>query len=242
MNVEKKILVIEDDVDIAGLIEIHLNDQNWQVEKAHSGDIGLDLALSGDYDLVVLDLMLPEIDGLEICRRLRSEKEYTPILILTSRAEEFDRVLGLEMGADDYLTKPFSIRELIARIKAIFRRMAKAGESVTASNGNDILAFDKLTVDLPKRKVTLDGRKIELTAKEYDLLALFASNPGRAYTRHSLLEQVWGYQYGGYDHTVNSHINRLRAKIEKDPSNPRYIRTVWGHGYRFAEIEELESK
>jgi two-component system alkaline phosphatase synthesis response regulator PhoP len=242
MNIEKKILIVEDDADIADLIELHLIDQNWQVEKAQTGQIGLDLALSGDFDLVILDLMLPEIDGLEICRRLRQEKQYIPILVVTSRAEEFDRVLGLEVGADDYITKPFSIRELIARIKAIFRRVSAASDITASENDAEVLNFDQLTVDAPKRKVTLDGRKIELTSKEYELLALFARNPGRAYSRQNLLEQVWGYQYNGYDHTVNSHINRLRAKIEADPSNPRYIKTVWGHGYRFAEVEELEKE
>ncbi len=215
--------------------------QNWSADRATSGDVGLEMALSGAYDLVVLDLMLPGLDGLEVCKRLRQEKKYTPILMLTSRAEELDRVLGLEIGADDYLTKPFSIRELIARIKAIFRRTEAAALNVDSSNGCDSLEYADLTIDLPKRKVRLAGRKIELTAKEYDLLSLFARNPGRAYSRHDLLAMVWGYQYDGYDHTVNSHINRLRSKIESDPSQPRFIKTVWGHGYRFVEIEELST-
>ncbi|MFH2055306.1 MAG: response regulator transcription factor [bacterium] len=240
MGNETKILIIEDDAEIADLVEMHLRDQSWQVEMARTGAVGLELALAGEYNLILLDLMLPEVDGLEICRRLRQEKRHTPILMLTSRAEELDRVLGLELGADDYLTKPFSIRELIARIKAIFRRLEVATVMAQPHNGAEILEFNDLKLDLPKRKVTLAGRNIELTAKEYDLLTLFARNPGRAYSRNDLLELVWGYQYGGYDHTVNSHINRLRAKIERDPSAPRYIKTVWGHGYRFAEGEELE--
>lgn len=241
MSNERKILVIEDDAEIADLIEMHLTDQQWQVEKIAAGDVGLDLAMGGGYDLIVLDLMLPNVDGLEICKRLRQEKNFTPILMLTSRAEEFDRVLGLELGADDYLTKPFSMRELIARIKAVFRRQEVDTNGAAAANGKEVLQFGELTLHIPKRKVTLAGRKVDLTAKEFDLLSLFANNPGRAYSRQDLLELVWGYQYGGYEHTVNSHINRLRAKIEADPSQPRFIKTVWGHGYRFVEAEELES-
>lgn len=239
MDKETRILIIEDDAEIADLVELHLRDQNWQVERAADGSVGLELGLAGDHDMILLDIMLPGIDGLEICKRLRQEKIKTPILMLTSRAEEFDRVLGLEIGADDYLTKPFSVRELIARIKARLRRTRAVAELEHSDHGAEVLEFADLKLDLPKRKVTLAGQKIELTAKEFDLLTLFARNPGRAYSRNDLLELVWGYQYGGYDHTVNSHINRLRAKIESDPSEPRYIKTVWGHGYRFAEAEEL---
>jgi len=241
MESSKKILLVEDDPEISNLVELHLKDQGWQTEAVADGTVGLERALTGEFDVVVLDLMLPGTDGLEICKRLRQENSLLPVLMLTSRSEEVDRVLGLELGADDYLTKPFSIRELIARIKALLRRLDQLAQVQDNGHRDEVLQFAGLTLDLSKRKVTLGAAKVELTAKEYELLALFARHPGRAYSRQDLLEIVWGYQYSGYDHTVNSHINRLRGKIEGDPAKPRYIKTVWGHGYRFAEREELES-
>jgi two-component system, OmpR family, alkaline phosphatase synthesis response regulator PhoP len=232
----KKVLIVEDDHDIAHLVQLHLTDLGCQCDLADDGEDGLEKALKNTYDLIILDLMLPNVDGMEICREVRSEKKYTPIMMLTSRSEELDRVLGLELGADDYLTKPFSVRELIARVKAIFRRV-EAVKDDAGGAGKKQIRFRDLFVDSEKRKVTLRGEKVELTAKEFDLLLLFAKNPGKAYTRQSLLDSVWGYTFEGYDHTVNSHINRLRAKIEEDPSNPQYIQTVWGVGYKFAEEE-----
>jgi DNA-binding response OmpR family regulator len=227
-------LIVEDDRDIAGLVELHLKDLGCQSELAFDGEEGLEKALKTAYDLIILDLMLPGVDGMEICREVRAAKNNTPILMLTSRSEEFDKVLGLELGADDYLTKPFGIRELIARVKAIFRRVDSDREGSGGSVTSPVTAGD-LVVDIEKRKVTLAGSAVELTAKEFDLLALFVRNPGKAYTRQALLDTVWGYTFEGYDHTVNSHINRLRSKIEEDPSNPRYIQTVWGIGYKFSE-------
>ncbi|MBD3217573.1 MAG: response regulator [candidate division Zixibacteria bacterium] len=241
-NCEKKrknILIIEDDKEIADLLKLHLKDINYETYHCNNGQDGLDIALGEEYDLVILDLMLPDLDGLDICRRLREQKRYIPVLMLTSKAEEMDRVLGLELGADDYLTKPFSIRELIARVKAIFRRTDALSE-IAAEDEKEKLSFDNLELDLGKRKVTLGDQSIELTSKEFDLLKLFARHPGRAYSREDLLTNIWGYQFSGYDHTVNSHINRLRSKIENDPANPRFIKTVWGFGYRFAEREEIE--
>ncbi len=234
------ILVIEDDPDIADLLGIHLSDLGYALDRAVDGKTGLDKALHGDYALVILDLMLPELDGLEVCKRIRSKDPYLPILMLTAKAEELDKVLGLELGADDYLTKPFSIRELIARVKALFRRIEIDQENLQR-DAMQPLRYGDLTVEPEKRKVTLRDQTIELTAKEFDLLMLFAQHPGRAYSRQELLDLVWGYQYAGYSHTVNTHINRLRSKIEDDPSAPRYIKTVWGLGYRFAEPEELLS-
>ncbi len=234
------ILVIEDDPDIADLLGIHLSDLGYALDRAVDGKTGLDKALHGDYALVILDLMLPELDGLEVCKRIRSQDRYLPILMLTAKAEELDKVLGLELGADDYLTKPFSIRELIARVKALFRRIEIDQENLQR-DAMQPLRYGDLTVEPEKRKVTLRDQTIELTAKEFDLLMLFAQHPGRAYSRQELLDLVWGYQYAGYSHTVNTHINRLRNKIEDDPSAPRYIKTVWGMGYRFAEPEELLS-
>ena len=236
----KRILIIEDDNEIADLITLHLTDQHYETAHCSDGHSGLNRAMEEQFDLIVLDLMLPGIDGLEICRRVRESQSYVPILILTSRAEELDRVLGLELGADDYLTKPFSIRELIARVKAIFRRVESISQQSGESDANTLLKIGELEIDLEKRKISLSGKSVELTAKEFDLLKLFSSNPGKAYSRERLLNIVWGYQFDGYDHTVNSHINRLRSKIERDPANPRFIKTVWGYGYRFAEPEELE--
>jgi len=235
----RKILVIEDDRDIAHLVELHLRDLGCEVHMAHDGSAGLEQALSKTYDLIILDLMLPGRDGLDVCRKLRAQPNYTPIMMLTAKSSELDRVLGLEVGADDYLTKPFSIRELVARVKALFRRVESLASPGSAGASKTIRAGD-LAIDVEKRKVTLNGQLAELTAKEFDLLLRFAQNPGRVYTRTQLLDLVWGYAHDGYEHTVNSHINRLRAKIEKDPARPGYILTVWGIGYKFAEPDERE--
>ena len=232
------ILIVEDDPDLAKLLQIHLSDLGYTTEVARDGAIGLERALAGQFSLVILDIMLPKIDGFEVCKRVRAKNRSIPILMLTSKSEELDKVLGLELGADDYITKPFSIRELIARVKAIFRRIEVVQEE-TQETGQSVLEYGGLVVNLEKRKVSLRGDMLDLTTKEFDLLVLFAENPGRAYSRQELLDLVWGYQYSGYSHTVNSHINRLRNKIEIDPAAPRYIKTVWGHGYRFAESEEL---
>lgn len=233
----RKILVIEDSPDIADLLALHLGDEGYQVELAQDGRTGLRKALEQSYDLVILDLMLPEVDGLEICRQLRAAPSYTPILMLTARSTEIDRVVGLELGADDYLTKPFSIRELVARVKALFRRV-EAFTSQTPSSPSAVIRMGDLVIDAERRKVQIGDRPIELTAKEFDLLLHFARHPGRVYSRAQLLDLVWGYGHDGYEHTVNSHINRLRAKIERNPARPRYLLTVWGVGYKFFEAEE----
>ena len=235
----KKVLIIEDDSDIADLLEIHLKDLNLELDRTEDGEYGLQKALDNDYEMVILDLMLPKLNGLEVCKGIREQKKSLPILMLTAKSEEFDKVLGLELGADDYITKPFSVRELVARVKSIIRRVSAIKENSLESDRREF-NFGSLIIDRDKRKVILDGSVIELTAKEFDLLTLFASNPGRAYTRENLLNIVWGYQFTGYEHTVNSHINRLRAKIEKDPSQPVFIKTVWGVGYKFVEKEELD--
>ena len=239
MNNTNKILIVEDDPYVADLVEINVKDLGYELDRAADGLSGLKKFQEHDYGLVILDLMLPKLDGLEVCKRIRAENRYTPILMLTAKSEELDKVLGLELGADDYLTKPFSVRELVARIKALFRRLEAGREKAGDRTKRQELVYDKMVISLEKRKVTLSGQPLELTAKEFDLLALFASNPGRAYRRQELLDLVWGHQFDGYDHTVNSHINRLRSKIEKNPSDPKYIQTVWGIGYRFVESEEL---
>jgi DNA-binding response OmpR family regulator len=230
---KRSVLIIEDQKDIAKLVGMHLKDIDCQVKLVHDGAGGLVEAEAKNYDLIILDLMLPGMDGLEICRRLRGKANYTPILMLTSKSSELDRVLGLEMGADDYLTKPFSVMELIARVKAIFRRVdAIASREIKA---RQLLELGELAIDVERRAVKLRGMALDLTAKEFDLLLHLALNPGRVYTRTQLLDQVWGYSHSGYEHTVNSHMNRLRAKIEIDPANPRYVLTVWGVGYKFAD-------
>jgi DNA-binding response OmpR family regulator len=250
-NSSRRILVVEDARDIAQLVQLHLSDLNYHVDVAYDGQAGLERALASHYDLIVLDLMLPGVDGLEICRRLRARSErdgYSLILMLTSKGTELDRVLGLEIGADDYLTKPFSIRELLARVKALFRRAQAYGlilvlsplasRTATARRGRrGLIRAGELEIETAKRRVTIAGRDIVLTAKEFDLLHQFACHPGRVYTRTQLLDGVWGLGYEGYEHTVNSHINRLRAKIEDDPTHPKYLLTVWGVGYKFTDSD-----
>jgi|CXWL01.1.fsa_nt_gi DNA-binding response OmpR family regulator len=237
----RNILVIEDDRDIARLVELHLHDLGYTVKITHDGVEGLREALSTSYDLMILDVMLPGMEGLELCRRIRAKSTYTPILMLTAKSSELDRVLGLEVGADDYLTKPFSIRELLARVKALFRRAEAFASESLPKMANTIIAGD-LQVNVEKRTVTLRGNAKDLTAKEFDLLVHFAVHPGRVYTRAQLLDSVWGYGHDGYEHTVNSHINRLRAKIEQDPARPDYILTVWGIGYKFRDVEDVERR
>lgn len=236
---KNSILIVEDNKDLLNLLKINLNDQGYEVITAQDGLSGLDSYHNHTPDLIILDVMMPKMDGFDVCKAIRKENAAVPILMLTAKAEEVDKVLGLEIGADDYMTKPFSIRELLARVKAIFRRMHV--NTLTDETDYKVLEFDDLILDTSKRKVTLSGNTIELTSKEYDLLLLFFSNPGKAYSREDLLNTVWGYSYEGYSHTVNSHINRLRSKIEKDASDPHYIRTVWGVGYRFADLEEKKN-
>lgn len=227
----KNILIIEDDPEIIKLLEIHLTDLIYTTSKALDGEKGLQMALENEYDLIILDLTLPGMDGVEICKKLRAEKN-TPIIMLTAKSEEIDRVLGLEIGADDYITKPFSIRELLARIKAVIRRTST---NKMVKNDSSSISAEGLYIDIDKRKVLLDDKRVELSPKEFELLVLMASNPGRNYTRNALLNIIWGYNFEGYEHTVNSHINRLRAKIESDMANPNYILTTWGVGYKFNE-------
>ncbi len=231
----KSILIIEDNKELAHLLELHLRDLGFTVDTVFDGVSGIAKAEAGSYDLIILDLMLPGLDGLEICRRLRSKASYAPILMLTSKSSELDRVLGLELGADDYVTKPFSIKELMARVKAIFRRMENIKQQDEAEL-SEIIRTGDMVIDTAKRSVLLNDRAVDVTTKEFDLLLHFARNPGHVYSRSQLLDKVWGYGHEGYEHTVNSHINRLRSKIEKDPAQPRYVLTVWGVGYKFADF------
>ena len=232
------ILIVEDDQDLSELIKIQLIDQNYEIMQSFNGNDAVNKFNDNKFSLIILDVMLPGKDGFEICKTIRKTDSFTPILMLTAKAEEIDKIMGLEFGADDYLTKPFSIRELTARVKALIRRSQVTGEG--SDSVNDSISFGDLTIYPNKRNIELRGETFDLTSKEFDLLMLFANNPGRAYSRQELLDVVWGYQYNGYSHTVNSHINRLRSKIEDDPSEPTFIKTVWGVGYRFVELEELE--
>ena len=228
----RQVLVIEDDEDIAKLVKLQLVELSCNVKLVSDGIKGLAEAQSKRYDLVILDLMLPGMGGLYICQRIRGQDRYTPVLMLTSKSSELDRVLGLEIGADDYLIKPFSVLELTARIKAIFRRVDNLSRDATAKS---VLKSGNLHIDIEKRSVRLNGKPVELTAKEFDLLVHFAQHPGRVFSRTQLLDSVWGYSHSGYEHTVNSHMNRLRAKIEKNVNEPEFIETVWGVGYKFRE-------
>lgn len=229
-----KVLIIEDDKSIVELLTIHLEDLCCEVKSARDGIGALEVATNEKFDLIILDLMLPGLNGMEICRRIRQRDRSTSIIILSAKSEEIDKVLGLETGADDYLTKPFSVREFIARVKVIFRRHESILDGKYPSE-KAILKFGELEIDTDMRKVTLSNVRLDLSPKEFELITLLASNPGKSYNRKRLLNLVWGYDFEGYEHTVNSHINRLRGKIEKDIAAPKYILTTWGVGYRFNE-------
>jgi DNA-binding response OmpR family regulator len=232
MEKPKRILIVEDDGDIAELLQLHLRDEGYAISHAADGNQGMAMLEQGGWDALILDLMLPGVDGLEICRRARTMTRYTPIIITSARSSEVHRVLGLELGADDYLAKPFSMLELVARVKALFRRQEAMSRNLRMDAG--VLSFNDLTIDPIAREVHLHQQPVELTPREFDLLYLFARHPGQVFSRLSLLNQVWGYQHEGYEHTVNTHINRLRIKIERNPAEPERILTVWGMGYKFA--------
>ena len=232
---DRRILIVEDEQDIAELVALHLGELCDEVVIAGDGYEGMRQATSEKWSLIILDLRLPGPDGLEICRAIRRNRAYQPILMLTSKSSELDRVLGLETGADDYLTKPFSVLELVARVRAMFRRIENLpGTSAAPDHRDSVVSRGDLHIDAGRREVVIAGRQVELTAREFDLLDHFARHPGHVFRRADLLDKVWGYGHEGYEHTVNSHINRLRAKIENDPSDPKRIVTVWGVGYKFS--------
>ena len=229
------LLIIEDDENISSAIQEYFSRAGYNVSTAGDGLAGIELAAKARPDAVVLDLMLPKMDGLAVCKELRLKAPQMPILMLTAKDDVVDKVLGLEMGADDYITKPFSLRELEARIKSVLRR-SRAG---VATDGQDEAPIQRgnLRIDPIRREVTIGEKQVELTPKEFDLLRLFASNPGRVFPRKYLLEKIWDYSYEGYDRTIDSHINRLRAKIELNPDNPQLVLTVWGIGYKFTDAD-----
>jgi len=233
---ERKIslLVVEDDENISSAISEYFSRAGYSVKTVEDGLMGVKSALDDPPDAVVLDLMLPKMDGLAVCRELREKAGHLPILMLTAKDDVVDKVLGLEMGADDYITKPFSLRELEARIKSVLRRSKTPANADGAKDEAPIIR-GRLRIDPARREVTIGERQVELTPKEFDLLRLFAANPGRVFPRKYLLEKIWDYSYEGYDRTIDSHINRLRAKIEENPENPQMVLTVWGIGYKFSD-------
>jgi len=231
----RKILLVEDDPDLAQLVSLQLQDIDVECRWISNGREALEVAMAESFDMLLLDVMLPEVDGLEICRTVRSTNRHIPIMMLTAKVSEIDRVLGLELGADDYITKPFSMMELLARVKAMLRRAGVASESAEDGEVSDVVKeFKELKVQTDNRRVYISDSEVDLTPKEYDLLLHFISHPGKVFSRMELLDKVWGYHYEGYHHTVNSHINRLRTKIEKNAADPEYILTRWGVGYEFA--------
>jgi DNA-binding response OmpR family regulator len=230
----RRVLIIEDERELAELVKRHLEDSGFAVETAARGDDGLRAAETMAFDLILLDLMLPGMDGIEVCRRLRARNIRTPIVMVTARTTEVEKVLGLEMGADDYIAKPFGLAELTARIKAILRRI----DSLATTSDADDRPIDLGTavrIDPASRQVIVRGQIVVLTPKEFDLLLHFARNPGRVYSRSQLLDAVWGYSHEGYEHAVNCHINRLRGKIETNQARPELLLTVWGIGYKLAD-------
>ena len=231
-NNRKRLLVVEDDTSLGEVIRYNFLSEGYEVKLEKNGKKGLDSALSWQADVIILDLMLPLISGIEICRTIRKEGIFTPVIMLTAKDTEIDRVVGLEVGADDYVTKPFSTRELIARVGANIRRTEMIKIAIE-NYSDEIINIGNLIIDKPSRKITLNNQDISLRPREYDLLLHMASNPGRVFTRDQLLQQVWGYEYTGDTRTIDVHVRWLRRKIEKDPSNPILLQTIRGVGYRF---------
>jgi len=222
-----RILIVEDDPSILLGLERNLKFEGYEVMSAKDGERGLQLAVDKSPDLIILDIMLPKLNGYELCRHLRKIKISVPIIMLTARGQEIDKVMGLELGADDYVTKPFSIVELLARIKAVLRRTKRFEEEMTS------FTFDNVEIDFERHTVMKDGELLDLSAREFDLLKFLISNNGKALSRSEILNEVWGYDYYGTQRTVDNLISNLRQKLETDPDNPEYIHTVWGVGYRF---------
>lgn len=227
------ILLVEDDPEITKLLKLHFDSQAYLISSCLSGEEAIKKIAEGKFDLIILDITLPGINGMELCKNFRKNDAHIPIMMLTSHGEESDKVLALELGADDYVTKPFGILELMARTKAMLRRGNK--NQGIDKDDKEVIFFKELVINPEKRSAFFKGNRIELTAKEFDLLLLLSRNPGKTYSRNELLEIIWGVAFEGYEHTITSHINRLRIKIEPNLQKPQYILTSWGTGYRFAE-------
>lgn len=233
----KNLLLVEDDAEIISLLKEGLRYEGFDLTISKDGDSGLEKARQGDYGLILMDWMLPEMAGIDVVRELHKDNIHTPVIMLTARHDELDKVEALEAGCDDYITKPFSIKELVARINAVMRRAATQAAHVDTSN--PIIKKGELELDLEKRTVIIRGEEVQLTATEFNLLTLLIRQPGRVYSRKQLLDIVWDYSFEGYENTVNTHVNRLRSKIEINPNKPDYVLTVWGVGYKFTD--ELEN-
>ena len=225
----KRVLVVDDEKLIVKGIRFSLLQDSLEVDCAYDGEEALNMAKENDYDLILLDVMLPKMDGFEVCQQIREFSD-VPIIMLTAKGDDMDKILGLDYGADDYITKPFNILEVKARIKAIMRRGRKTEEKMAPSR---VIEKNGMKIDIESRRVFIDGQEVNLTAKEFDLLELLAKNQDKVYSRDQLLNLVWGYEYPGDARTVDVHIRRLREKIEKTPSNPKYVYTKWGVGYYF---------
>ncbi|WP_206485498.1 response regulator transcription factor [Thalassotalea sp. G2M2-11] len=235
----ERVLIVEDDQDIAELIAVHLQELSLTVDLCHDGEQAIEHIEDNDYQLIILDIMLPSLSGLDVCRQIRERKPEQVIIMLTSRDSELDRVLGLELGADDYMTKPFSVRELQARVRSQLRRIHTISQQTMkvkqAKTPDKYLVLGELQIDQVTHQTTLSGKPLDLTSTEFDLLLYLASHPEQVFSREQLLSSVWGYHHSGYEHTVNSHINRLRNKVEKDVTNPEIVQTVWGVGYKLSK-------
>ena len=229
----KNILLVEDDPEIANLLNLHFDANLYKLTSCAMGKEAIDIFFNNYFDLVILDITLPDANGLEICKTLRKKDNSTPIIMLTCHSEEIDKVLALELGADDYVTKPFGLLELFARVKALLRRSHH--NQVSEPGPKNEIIHKNILIDIDKRKACVKDKRLDLTPKEFELLLLLASHPGKTFSRNELLERVWGYVFSGYEHTITSHINRLRIKIETDLNHPEYILTSWGSGYRFSE-------
>jgi len=229
------VLTIDDEEHILELLKYTLEKNGYQVLQALSGEDGLEILKNHEVDIIILDLMLPGIDGLEVLRRVRQSKEFSnvPVIMLTAKSEEIDTVLGLEMGADDYLGKPFGAHELLARMKAVFRRTKKVEEPIVEENNDDIITVSDILINKTTHEISVNGKIIELPLKEFEVLYLLAKNRGRVFEREYLLEKIWGYEFYGETRTVDVHIRNLRKKIEVDDKDPKYIKTVRGVGYKF---------
>jgi two-component system alkaline phosphatase synthesis response regulator PhoP len=229
----ESILLVEDDPDITKLLNLHFSRRSFRFTSCANGEEAMDKIANENFDLIMLDVTLPDINGMYLCKKLRESDVQAPIMMLTCRGEETDKVLALELGANDYMTKPFGILELTSRIQSLLRKEDKNPVPETAKK--QAFSFKDLVIDFNKRKATIKGEQVELTTKEFDILALLSSYPGKTFSRHELLIQIWGVAFSGYEHTITSHINKVRLKIESDFRNPQYILTTWGKGYRFQE-------
>jgi len=240
VNMKKKVLIVDDDVDITKSVSDYLDQMGYHVTTLNTPDHVLASVEEFEPDIIILDIILPGGDGLTLCRLIRQLPTYFPIILLTTKTDVIDKVVGLEIGADDYITKPFSLREIEARIKAVLRRSVLEQKSENSKRLSSITQFGNIVMDVQNHIFKIEDKKIELTPKEFDLMKLFLSNPGKAFSRDKLLEKVWGASYKGYHRTVDSHINRLRIKIEKSTNHPQIITTIWGVGYKLNETYDMK--